>query len=463
MPIRRSIPFALVALFTLMPFVLPVKTIHAQQQPKDYSKLNARSSRQWVTDGVIYQIFPRTFSNEGNFEGITKRLDDLKDLGVSVLWLMPIHPIGKVQRKGSYGSPYAVQDFYAINPDYGTKEDFKRLVAEAHKRGLKVIIDIVANHTAWDSVMMQTPEFYTRDASGKVIPPVPDWTDVADLNYENPKLRAYMIDMLKYWLREFALDGFRCDVAGFVPTDFWEQARTEIEKVNPDIIMLAEWNQPDLLVSAFDLDYSWDLLHVLNDAFMGGQAATVIREEWRRERARYPKGALHMRFSDNHDEPRAIGRFGLEGARAASALMFTLDGVPLVYNGMEVGDTAESGAPALFERIPILWEIGQRRPHVRPFYKELIALRAANSALRSGSLEWLANSDENRVLSYSRRDDKGEFVIVVNCSNRPFVGTVEAADGSKYRDVTPGMKDKRPAALPTVSLDAWGFRIFQKQ
>src|SRR5690349_2760537 len=183
------------------------------QPARDFSKENARVSQDWVKDAVIYQIFPRQYSATGDFNGITKDLDRLKTLGVDVLWLMPIHPIGEAKKKGTIGSPYAVKDFYAINPDYGTAADLKRLVAESHRRGIKVIIDIVANHTAWDSVMMKTPAFYTKNDRGEIIPPVPDWADVADLNYNNPELRKYMIDMLKFWVRDFDLDGFRCDVA----------------------------------------------------------------------------------------------------------------------------------------------------------------------------------------------------------------------------------------------------------
>ena len=287
---------------------------------RDFSKATARDVQPWVRDGVIYEIFPRNFSARGDFEGVTAQLDRLKQLGINILWLMPIHPVGRERAKGTIGSPYAVKDFYAINPDYGTPADFKRLVVEAHRRGMKVIIDIVANHTSWDSVMMKTPDFYTRDASGKVIPPVADWADVADLNYDNPALRAYMIDMLKFWLREYDLDGFRCDVAGMVPTDFWERARVELEKVKPDIFMLAEWHEPDLLVKAFDVDYAWPLHSAMTDVLMGNAPATALRTAWEEERAKWPQGALHLRFSDNHDERRAIARFGERAALAASAL-----------------------------------------------------------------------------------------------------------------------------------------------
>jgi glycosidase len=452
--------------------------LSAQEKPaRDYSRETARDVRPWVRDGVIYEIFPRAFSPQGNFNGITAELDRLKELGINILWLMPVHPVGRERAKGTIGSPYAVRDYYALNPDYGTKEDFKRLVAEAHRRGMKVIIDIVANHTAWDSVMMQTPAFYTRDeTTGKIVPPVADWADVADLNYDNPQLRTYMIDMLKFWLREYDLDGFRCDVAGMVPTDFWERARTELEKVKPDIFLLAEWHEPELLLKAFDVDYSWPVHSALTEVLMGNVPATNLRTAWEAEHARWPRGSLHLRFSDNHDERRAIARFGERAALAASALVFTLDGVPMLYNGMEAGDTTESGAPALFERLPIFWPIAERRPEFPRFYKQMIALRRASAALRRGSMEWLRNSDESRVLTYMRRLDGEELIVAINFSNRPFAGTVEAAGAAGFADVTPDVQPPLPpdapapahkprartVGLPALALDAWGYRIFRR-
>jgi glycosidase len=448
-----------------------------QEQKRDFSKEPARVSPQWVRDGVIYEIFPRAFSSEGDFNGVTARLDALKNLGVNILWLMPIHPIGQLKKKGTIGSPYAVRDYYAINPDYGTKEDLRRLVAEAHRRGMKVIIDIVANHTSWDSVMMKTPDFYTRDKSGNIIPPVPDWADVADLNYDNPRLREYIIGMLKFWLKEYDLDGFRCDVAGFIPTDFWEQARTELEKTKRDIVMLAEWHSPDLLVKAFDLDYSWPLHSTLTEVLMGMRPAHALRQSWREERDQFPRNSLHMRFSDNHDERRAIARFGERAALAASAFIFTLDGVPMLYNGMEVGDTAESGAPALFEKIPIFWAISERRPEFERFYQQIIALRRAHESLRRGDLEWLRNSDEARVLTFLRRTRDEEMLVAINLSSTPFVGLVEAGEGASFADVTPDVAPPLPpdapaperaarkhaVGLPALALDAWGYRIFVRK
>src|SRR5437588_652238 len=444
-------------------------------QSKDFSKLAARASRPWVRDGVIYQIYERDFSDEGNFKGVTAQVDRLKELGVTILWLMPIHPIGQEKKKGTIGSPYAVRDYYGINPDYGTQADFKKLISEAHRRGMKVIIDIVANHTAWDSVLMKHPDWYKHDAKGNIIYPY-DWFDIAALNYTNPQLRQYMTEMLKYWIREFDFDGFRCDVAGEVPTDFWENARAELDKIKPDIFMLAEAHKPELEMKAFELDYSWPLHSTLTDVLQGRGRASDLRMAWEEEIKEWPRGALHMRFSDNHDERRAIARFGEPAALAASAFVFSLDGVPLLYNGMEVGDTTESGAPALFEKLPVFWPIAERRPEFPRFYRQMSALRKASDALRRGSLEWLHNSDEARVVTYLRRSNDEEVLIAINFSNRPFNGSIEIANGAAFTDITPDVgppsRPDAPAperaararinALPILSLDAWGYRIFHR-
>jgi cyclomaltodextrinase / maltogenic alpha-amylase / neopullulanase len=457
---KRTILFILTS-------VLLVNLAFAQQSPpRDFSKETARVSPDWVKDAVIYEIYERQYSQKGDFNSITADLDRLKNLGVTVLWLMPIHPVGKLKAKGTVGSPYAVQDFYAINPDYGTKDDLKKLVAEAHKRGLKVIIDIVANHTSWDSVMMKTKGFHTTNDKGEIIPPVPDWADVADLNYNNPELRKYMIEMLKTWVRDYDLDGFRCDVAGFVPTDFWDQARAEVDKIKADTIWLAEWESPDLLSKAFNLDYSWENHGILTQVLQGQKPALEIRRIWMEQNAKYQKGALRMRFSDNHDERRAIARFGEKGALAAQALAFTLDGVPMIYNGMEAGDVTESGAPALFEKLPINWGFAERRPEFPKFYKAMIDLRKNSIALRRGDLTWLKNSDEARVLTFVRKSGNEELLVAINMSNQPFFGAVEAL--GNYEEITPNIVDDKMkmnanSALPTLSLDAFGFRIFKRR
>jgi len=241
--------------------------------------------------------------------------------------------------------------------------------------------------------------------------------------------------------------------------------------------MLAEGHKPDLEVKAFELDYSWPLHSALTDVLQGRGRASDLREVWEKESKEWPSGALHMRFSDNHDERRAIARFGEPGALAASAMMFTLDGVPLIYNGMEAGDTTESGAPALFEKLPVFWPNAERRPEFPRFYKQVAALRRASSALRRGSLEWLHNSDESRVVTYLRRNNGEEVLVAINFSNRPFFGSIEIANGQAFKDATPDIGPPLPPdapaperntrvrtnGLPSLSLDGWGYRIFQRK
>ncbi len=441
---------------------------------KPLGVLEGRTVPVWLDSAVIYEIFPRSFSPEGNLNGVTNKLDELQKLGVNVLWLMPLHPVGQLGKKGTNGSPYAVRDYYAIDPSYGTKEDLHHLINAAHRRQMKVIIDIVANHTSFDSVMMSHPKFYKHDAQGKVLSPY-DWTDVAALDYSNPELRRYMTDMLLYWIKDFNLDGFRCDAAGEVPTDFWENARKELDRIHPDLIMLAEASKPELLRSAFDLDYSWPLMATLNNVIEHGASASSVQMSLEHERLLFPKHSMHMRLFDDHDEQRALARYGIGGSLAAAALVFTLDGVPMIYNGMEVGDPTESGAPALFESLKIWWPAGQMRPEFPRFYGFIISFREHQPALLRGETLWIHNSDETHVVSYLRRTADEEFLIAVNLSNTSFRGTVEAAlgawDGVKVplpqRRSNTNASDGRPAetrqaAIPALSLGAFEFRIFHQ-
>ena len=314
---------------------------------------------------MVYEAFPRNFSPEGNFAGITARLDELKDLGVSVLWLMPIHPTGQKNKKGTIGSPYAVRDYDAINPDYGSADDLKHLVAEAHKRGIKVIIDIVANHTSWDCVLMEGhPEYYTRDAQGRVLPPNPDWSDVADLNYDNPALRDYMVGMLKRWLTGFDLDGFRCDVASEVPTAFWERVRDELAAVKPDIFLLAEATKPELLAKAFNADYAWPFHSALNDVLMYGKPATAYAMRGNRSGPPIPAERLHLRFSDNHDESARSCASASVGAGGRGPRVYSRwNSARLQRHGVRRHDRVR--APALFERLPIFRPIAHAGLSIR--------------------------------------------------------------------------------------------------
>ena len=428
------------------------------------SALPARTVPDWLRHGTVYEIFPREFSPAGNIAGVTDQLDELHHLGVTILWTMPIHPIGEKGRKGALGSPYSIRDYYAVDPNYGTVADYKQFVAAAHQRGMKVIMDVVANHTAWDSVMMTNKAFYKQDADGKVISPMPDWTDVAGLNYANPGTRQYMIEMLKYWIKECDVDGYRCDAAPMIPKDFWEQARAELSAVKPDLMWLNEGEVPDLLTNAFDLDYSWKLMWTMNDVLIHGAPASNLRHSWEESRAQNPKDALRMRISDDHDETRAITRYGLNGALAASALMFTLDGVPLLYNGMEVGDATESADPALFDQRPIVWHLHQNdRPQFRGIYHDLIQLRQRNPAFCTSDVQWLSNSSESALVTYVRSDGKDDFLVAVNFSNRPLDAMVDLKDPAGFAAVKiSGLSSTSSAPPPAIHLNGFEWRIYHR-
>jgi cyclomaltodextrinase len=425
---------------------------------------SARVAPEWLRDGVVYEIFPRAFSREGTLRGIVPQLDRLRSLGVTVIWLMPVHPTGKEKQKGTLGSPYAVRDYETIDPALGTADDFRALVAAAHARGMKVFIDVVANHTAWDAqILRKHPDWFTKDAAGNIVPPNPDWIDVADLDWSRPGLRGYMTGMMVRWLKDYGVDGFRCDYASGVPTDYWEELRPKLDAVRPGLAFLAESDDPTLLERAFDIDYAWDFYHAMSDALAGRKPASAVRETWQTAAAKYPRGALRLRFSDNHDQLRTTGQAGLPAALAASAVMFTLDGVPLLYNGMELGDTVESAAPALFEDAKIQWEMAERRPQVAPYYQALSTLRRRHAAFTRGEVRWLGNADETRVLSYERSGAGESLVVVANLSSRGFSGAVDAVAG--YADVTPSearLAGKADATLPAITLSPWEFRVFRR-
>ncbi len=373
-----------------------------------------------------------------------------------------------------FGSVYAVSDYYAVNPDLGTKEDLLRLVQAAHRRHMRVILDEVSDHTAWDSVMMSHPSYYKRDANGKILYPH-SWTDVAALDYGDPELRKYMVDIYVYWLKTFDLDGFRCDDAGDVPTTFWDQASTALRAIRPNVLLLAEASQPELLRQDFNIDYAWPLLDTMNLVIMDGKPASLIRDEMDRQGSRFPAGTWHMLISDDHDTRRAVVRYGAQAALAASALVFTLPGAPMLYNGMEVADTTPSTGPALFEKEPIFWQAGQVEPEIPEFYNVMIPFRKNSPALRRGELVWLHNSDEDHVITYLRRLPEETVLVAVNFSSVPFAGTIEAS-GMAWKEIVlsnfahvseAGMPTGHafvpppPAALPALSLPPFGVRIFR--
>lgn len=382
-----------------------------------YASMRALKSAPWVRDAVLYCIDVRVFTPEGTFAALEKRIPRLKALGVSVLWLMPIHPIGVQHRKGTYGSPYAVQDYYAVNPEFGTMAQFKSLLAAVHRSGMRLILDLVANHTAWDSrLMREHPEFFTRGPSGKIVSPNADWTDVADLDYSQAGLRRYMTDMMVWWVRDVGVDGFRCDVAEMVPTDFWNDARARLNKIRP-VMMLAEGSLPEHHLKAFDLSYSWNIYDALEGMLRGSRSVQVFDQILRNEQWQFPAGSLRMRFTTNHDknfyDAPAVEKFGLEGLMLANVLTGTLPGVPMVYNGEEIPNRQRINH---HEKTPIAWTTPEQ---LSPLFRKLFALRAAHPALRHGQMLRVAGSAPDSVFAFLRVAGSDRVLVVLNFSPRP--------------------------------------------
>lgn len=379
-----------------------------------YAEVPARPSEDWVRDAVIYEVYLRSFSREGTFKALEKRLPELKSLGVSVLWLMPIHPVGDLNRKGTLGSPYSIQDYYAINPEFGTLDDFKSLVAATHAHGMKLIIDLVANHTSWDSKLLtEHTDWFTKNERGAVVSPNADWNDVADLNYDHHELRKYMIDMMKYWVQDVGIDGYRCDVAEMVPTDFWNRARKELDKIRP-VVMLSEGSLPEHHVEAFDLTYSWSVYDVMGKIINGTTPVSVFEDILRTESYQFPKGSLRLRFNTNHDknawDAPAVSKFTAAGAKATAVLAFTFPGVPLIYNGEEAGNEKKLD---LFEKVDIDWSKGGA---FRSLYEGLARLRSEHPSLRRGEYLAATNSDGQKVYSFIRRSGDDAVLVVINFS-----------------------------------------------
>ncbi len=388
---------------------------------------------EWIADAVIYEVFVPDFSPEGTFQGVIKRLDSLQALGVTTLWLMPIHPVGKKRAKtdiGPLGSPYAVRDYYAVNPDYGTAEDFRALVDSVHARGMYIIIDLVANHTAWDHPWVtEHPDWYTPGPIDGFTYPVlngdtTDWTDVVDLNYDNPALRQAMIDVMQYWVREFDIDGYRCDVAHGVPLDFWRAAIDSVEKIKP-VLMLAEAAEPEMHLAGFDLTYAWPFYHQLKEVFRGAPLRTLVRQV-DSTLALLPPGARRLRFTTNHDEtmwdaPPPVLFGGQEGAMAAFVLATSMPGVPLLYNGQELGTSTRV---SFFARTPYRWDAPES-PATYAFYRRYVRFYRESQALRRGTLTVL-NPEADHVLLYLRAAAGDTLLLAVNVRNRPETVTLPA-------------------------------------
>jgi len=361
---------------------------------------HARKSAAWVKDAVIYELYPRSFSKNESLRSVIPAIPQLKKLGVTVLWIMPVHPIGEVNRKGPLGSPYSIEDYYKINPEYGTLEDFKDVVKAVHKARLHIIMDLVINHTSWDNPLIKEhPSWYKHDEKGNIVAPNPDWTDVAQLDYSQPGLRSYMIGMMKYWVRDIGVDGFRCDVAEMVPIDFWDEARAALDSIKP-VMMLAEGSRPDMHLKAFDLTYSWNIYDVIGKIFEGGTSAKAIDSVLERESRMFPVGSLRMRFNTNHDknafDSPAVLKYGTAGDSLTAALVSTLPGVPLIYNGEEV---CNPDSLSLFQQVPINWDVSNGYRH---FYTMIDHIHTGIKEFVYGNYTKLENSEPDDVFAFKR-------------------------------------------------------------
>ena len=389
----------------------------------------ARTSPEWITRGVMYQIQPRAFTPEGTFKAAQARLSKLADLGVTILYLCPVFvadddmdqaswsPRQKKSGMNNPRNPYRMKDFYHIDPEYGTDQDLKNFAAAAHALKMRVMLDMVFLHCGPKAIFLKEhPDFIKRGKDGKAVNAA--WAFPA-LNHANPDLREYLWKNMEWWVRDFAVDGFRCDVADGIPLDFWETARERLEKIRPDVGMLAEGTRKADQLKAFDLDYGW------GPAFKAWNNAAEVRKLWETMRDARPKGgARFIRFIDNHDisnddyENRLEKRWGSQRVNAALAALFTLDGVPFLYNGQEVADTARH---SIFGRLPIDWANGETAAGKArfAFCQKLCAMRRSEPALTQREVVWLNNDAPEAVLSYLRTSGNGKILTVLNLTGNP--------------------------------------------
>jgi glycosidase len=422
---------------------------HGRHQPAGPSLRHP----EWTRAAAIYQLNQRQATAEGTLAAAREHLPRIRELGADIVWLMPIHPIGVHARKGSLGSPYAVQDYLAVNPDLGSLDDLRDFVATAHDLGMRVILDWVANHTAWDNVLVEThPEWYARDWKGDFRPtPWWDWDDIIDLDYDHVALREYMAGAMAHWVREADVDGFRCDVAGFVPRDFWEQVRRDLEQIKP-VFMLAEWETRDLHDAAFDATYAWSWNAAMHEIASGRADLEPLRVYYAWHTRSWPRDAMRMTFVSNHDknawEGTELEQFG-DALPAAVVLSVVGEGIPMVYSGQEAGNDRRL---KFFDKDQIEW----REHEHGDLYRRLLAVKKEHPALWNGSwgapMVRVTHDREATVLAFVRSHDAdgvrdrifAAFNLsateqVVTLAEGPYPGRYRRiVDGEAVVDLVPG-------------------------
>ncbi|MEO9966914.1 MAG: alpha-amylase family glycosyl hydrolase [Reichenbachiella sp.] len=443
--------FSLLALFTLF---------SACEKPTPKANIDSITFPERAAGMTIYEVNIRQYTQEGTIKAFAEHLPRLKDLGVEMLWIMPVQPIGVEQRKGSLGSYYSIADYTSINPEFGTMQDFKALVKQAHDLDLVIILDWVPNHTAWDHPWITShPEYYAKDSLGNITYEA-DWNDIALLNHTNEGVRQAMIEEMRFWITETDIDGFRCDHAAHeIPLYFWEEATAALDPIK-DLFWLAEWDEPRLHTS-FHASYSWELLHLTEHVAKGEKTAHDIDEFIQKDLARYGKNPFRMTITTNHDENSWAGtvfeRYG-EGHKAFATFIFTAYGFPMIYSGQEVGLDKRL---LFFEKDTISWEDPK---NLTPFYKRLVQLKKDNESLWNGGFGGTPkriNQDE-WVYAFSREKNSNQVIGIINMSGAPqdFILTEPAISGS-YEDVFTGQAFTL-ASDEQLALAPWQYLIFEK-
>lgn len=418
---------------------------------------------EWSKNSVLYEVNIRQYTPEGTFKAFESHLPRLKELGVDILWIMPIHPISEKNRKGSLGSYYSVKDYTGINPEFGNLDDFKSLVNKAHEMGFKVIIDWVANHTGWDNNWItEHKDWYTQDSLGNVIPPNPDWKDVADLNYDSKPMRQAMIDAMKYWVKETNIDGFRCDVAWGVPQDFWEAATASLDSIKPVYMLAEDQDHPDFLKKAFASNYTWKFHHLMNDVAQGKKNASDIWKFYTDSVRKVIPGAFSMQFITNHDENSHAGseyeRMG-DAVKALSTLTFTIEGIPLLYSGQEAGLHKRL---LFYDKDTINW----KNLEMQKFYQSLTSLKHNNQALWNGAsggkMNLVETSSPEKVFAFTREKDKNQILAIFNFSAEPVDATIQLPGAGDYKEYFSG-ETKILEKGSVIKLDKWGYQVFVRK
>lgn len=455
-PLRRL--SLLVAAFAL--FLAPVFGVESPQLCADRPALGAPA---WMKHAVVYEVNTRQYSAAGTFAAVEADLPRLKELGVDVLWFMPIHPIGEHERKGPLGSPYAVRDYLAVNPEFGTAADFKRLVDAAHAAGFHIIMDWVGNHTAWDNPLSKAhPDYFVRDVKGSFVPPLGfDWTDVIQLDFANRAVWDYEYEAMAHWVRDLGVDGFRCDFATGAPTPFWNDVSARLRKIKPDLFLLAESELPQQQLQAFNASYAFAMMQTINSVAQGRASASAIDDTLAARRVRFPQNPVLLNYTTNHDENSWAGtefeRLG-GGARTFAVLTFLFDGIPLIYNGQEIGLDRRL---AFFERDPIAWPAAPST--FTGFYRRLTQLRHASPALATGAaMRRLPTTHDESVYAILREAGPARVVGFLNLTARDV--TADAFDpalAGEWLDVFSGEKVTLGATVP-LDLKAWHWRVLSR-